>query len=518
MAFVQSTIPEEQQNQFAQQGQTTPNPLALVPPQGSGSAGQGGGSSGPKAAPGVGTSTQFGSGASRLSDYLNANKDQVQGMADEIAGGLGTKYQDVYNQVGQAGQTFGQQVSGGYTPTDPSNLQAVKDNPVSAANDPNALAKFRAQMTSTYSGPSSFETSDPYMNVQKNVQDAMSQADLVKTFPGLSTYLRQNMASNATPGQNTLDTVLLQGNMGAYDTIKGAADPYAGLGDYLGNVAQQQTQAIQSAQAGAPAARQAAQNVYSDLSNPFVSGLNQSYTGATQKAIDYNNLLNSLTGKISDNNLAGLTAEEQQLIGFNPKILPLIQQYGGIFPTQAQNHPLTPNQFLTQGDQATVPTAANVVSPDQIAMYQALTALGGGTGPTGLNFEMPTESQPIPGQGSGLPGKLPAYNNMGVLDQIQQSYGPMYDQLKGVGFSGVPGSDQQKIIDYMNQLFGVQTGGQPTSQPTTPPPAPGTNGDLGMGFHWDENTGTWQPTIPLQPPDAPPSGQPGPGGGPIRWF
>lgn len=516
MAFVQSTIPEEQQNQFAQQGQTTSNPLSLVPPQGSGSAGQGGGAS-TKAAPGVGTPTQFGSGASRLSDYLKANKDQVQGMANDIAGGLTSKYGDVNAQIGKAGQTFGQQVASGYTPTDPSNLQAVKDNPVTAASDPNTLAKFREQMNSTYSGPTSFEGSDPYMNVQKNVQDAVGQADLVKTFPGLSTYLRQNMASNATPGQNTLDTILLQGNMGAYDTVKKAAEPYANLSGYLSDVAKQQTKAIQDAQAAAPAARQAAQTVYSDITNPFISGLNTEYTGATKKAIDYNTMLNSLTGKISNGDLASLTPEEQSLIGFNPKILPLIQQYPQIFATQAQEHPLTPNQFLTAGDQAKVPTPANVLSGDEIAKYQALTALGGGA-PTGLNFEMPTAAEPIPGQGSGLPGKLPAYNNMGVLDEIQGAYGNMYDQLKGVGFAGVPAEDQKRIIDYMNQLYGVQTGGQPSSQPTTPPPAPGSEGDLGMGFHWDEGSGTWMPTIPLQPIGGPVSGQPQPGGGGRIWI
>jgi hypothetical protein len=502
MAFVQSQIPEEQQNQFAQQGQTTPNPLALVPPQAGGSAGQGGGSQ--TTAPGVGSSTQFGSGASRLGDYLKANQDQVQGMASDIAGDFSNQYSDVQNQITQAGQQFGNQVSQGYTPNDPSLLQQVQDNPVQSANDPQTLEKFRKQMQSTYSGPSSFEASDPYMNVQKNVQDAMSQADLVKNFSGLSTYLQQNVSPTATPGQNTLDTTLLQANQPAFNSIKQAVEPFSGLDDYLAQISGQQTQAIQQAQQGAPQAAQAAQSTYQGLVNPFVSGLNESYQGATKQATDYNTLLNSISDKIGNNDLSALTPEEQQLIGFNPQIIPLIQQYGSIFPTQAQQNPLTPSQFLTQGAQAQVPGPQNVVNQDQIAMWQALSQLGGGA-PQGLNFEMPTEAVGIPGQGSGLPGQLPAYNNMGVLNQIQGSYGNMYDQLKNTGFAGT--ENGQEIINYMNQLYSTMGQGQPTSQPTSPPPAPGTGGDLGMGFHWDEGSGTWMPTIPMQPIN------PGGGGG-----
>ena len=508
MAFVSSPLPQDQQNQQSGTGVTTPNPLALLPPQATqtgGSSGQGGGTS---AAPGQGTSTQFGSGASRLSDYLKANQDQVQQMANNIAGNIGGQYDQLHTGIGQAGQQFNQQVQSGYTPLDPTVNQQVQSNPVAAAANPETLSTFQKMMNSQYSGPTSFEASQPYGAIQGKVQSAVQQSDLLKTYPGLSQYLQANVERNATPGQNTLDTVLLQANRPAFQTVQQAVAPFSNLTNLLGEETARQTQGIQAAQQGAEAARQAAQQTYAGVANPFVSGLNESFTTATGKATNYNTLLNSITQKVGNNNLEALTPEERSLIGFNPEILPLIQQYSGIFPAQAAGNPLTPNQYYTQGALAQLPTPASVVTPDQIATWQALTMLGGGTGPSGLNFQMPTESIPIPGQMNGQPGELPSYNNMGLLNQIERSYGPMYQQLIDVGFTGVPKADQQKIVDYMNLLRSLGTGAQSGSQPTTPPPEPGTNGDLGAGFHWDIDTATWVPTIPNQPtnPTEPPVG------------
>lgn len=504
MAFV-TPLPQEQQNQFSPQGQTTPNPMSMMPPQAGGSSGQGG-AGGPSNAPSMGSSTQFGSSASRLGDYLQANKDQVQQMANQVAGQIGTNYNNVQQGVNQAGQNFANLVQSSYTPTDPSVLNQVKSNPTDAAKNPDTLKAFQSQLNSQYTGPSSFEGSTEYSGAQKNVQDAIQQAGLLGNYSGLSGYLQNNIEKNATPGQNTLDSVLLQSSQPAFQTVQDAAKPFAGLNDYLSGVSAQQNQGVQAAQAAAPAARQSAQQTLTDVATPFVSGLNTAYTQGTQKSTDYNNKLNTVADKVANGKFDSLTPEEQSLIGYNPALTNLISGYPTLLSQQAQDNPINFGQFFTQGQQAQVPTPANVVSPDQIAEWQALTQLGGNS-PTGLNFDMPTAAQPLQGQTGSQPGVLPEYKNMQALQAIDSSYGNMYDQLVSNGFQGVPQQGVQRLEDYMNALRGAEGSAQPGSQPLTPPPPSGSAGDLGAGFHWDTNSGSWQPTIPL----APPGGQPTPG-------
>ena len=290
MAFVSSPIPQEEQNQFAPTGQTTPNPLSLLPPQAAqtgGSAGQGGASQG-GAAPTAGTPTQFGSSASKLSDYLSANQDQVQGMANQVAGGLGDQFNSVKGGIDQAAQTFGGQVQGGYTPSDPNLLSQVQNNPTQAASDPNDIKSFQSQLNDQYTGPTSFEGSQPYAGVQEGITNAVQQAGQLNTYPGLSTYLQNNYETNATPGQNTLDSVLLQGNQPAYQTVQSAAAPFASLPDYLNSTAQTQDQAVQAAQAAAPAAQQAAQAALTGATGNLTNAVNQEYGTAQQQVGNYN--------------------------------------------------------------------------------------------------------------------------------------------------------------------------------------------------------------------------------------
>lgn len=522
MAFVQSAIPEEEQNQFSKQGTTTPNPLALVPPQAGGSAGQGGSV---KAAPSVGTSTQFGSGASRLSDYLNANKDQVQGMANEIAGGLTGKYGDVYGQIGQAGQQFGQQVAGGYTPTDPTNLQQVKDNPVGAANDPVALAKFRSQLSSNYTGPASFEASDPYMNVQKNVQDAMSNADLVNTYPGLSTYLRNNMASNATPGQNTLDTILLQGNLPAYQTIKGAAAPYKGLGDYLGNVAQQQTEAVSQAQAGAKAAREGAQTAIQGPIDVFNNSLTDKVNKAVADSTGFNQDYNDILSKINEGG-GNLTAQQLQKLGLTPEsygYITKLNQFNRNFAPGFEN-PQPLSAWTTPGSIMTgVPTRENIASDQDYAMEAALQAL------SGQDFGLP--DQRVGAYNGG--GKMPIIDYSGAfsaggnaLNKADRDFlaavGTNVDQSIAdktlAGFVPRSGYDvNSELANSMSALSRLTTPGYYTD-PTTDIPQEGaaypypTSQSPGPGFVWNTATGTWV-DMGNAPPNLGGTGGGGSGGG-----
>lgn len=502
MAFVKSPLPQEEQNQLAPTGQTTPNPAQPPPPnvQTGGSAGQGGGSGGPGGTPGVGSPTQFGSSASKLGDYLTANADQVQGMANQVAGQIGGQYNTAKGGIDQAAQQFGSQVQGGYTPLDPTLIGQVKSNPVEAASKPENVSAFQKQFNSQYTGPTSFEGSDLYGGASQKASSAVQQAGLLGSYSGLSGYLQNNIETNATPGQNTLDTVLLQGNQPAYQTVQNAAKPFTGLQDYLTNISGQQNQGIQQAQQSAANTRQAAQQAIKDVSNPLVEQLNTGYQKGFQGAQDYNTGLNTIAGKIANNNFSGLTGAEQNQVGFNPALLPLMQQYPNIFPTQAQANPISWSNYFTQGDQAKVPTPANTVTPDQLAQFNAISSLSGSS-PEGVNFTMP---QQLEGS-AGVGGKLPQYGNLEAGQAISSAYEPMYASLQ-------PGQ-RPDIDSYMNSLRSMLGQNQPAPQPTTPQPPSGTGGDLGAGFTWDPTTGTWQPNIPLQPKNPIQQPPPGTGGG-----
>src|SRR5690242_8717920 len=113
MAYVPQQIPDEEQNKFANPNQTTPNP---IPPQGTGSAGAGAGG---RAAPGMGTPTQFGSNAAKLSDYLKANEEQVGQFGQQVAGDLTNRYNQTMGNINQGFGDFNQQLQANYTPPDP---------------------------------------------------------------------------------------------------------------------------------------------------------------------------------------------------------------------------------------------------------------------------------------------------------------------------------------------------------------------------------------------------------------
>lgn len=442
-----------------------------------------------------------------LQSYLTSNDPYITKEGQTIAGNLTGQYGQIQNDIKTGQDTFGSQVASGYTPMDQATLDAFAANPSSVAANPDQSKSFTGMYGDRYAGPANFETSPIYGDLSGKVSSAVSNAQNLQTPAGIESYFT-SQNPNYTQGEAMLDAALLQGNPSVVDTISAAAKPFNDLPGYLTSAVTSADAGVQAANQQAQAAKAAAQAAGGKASTDFATRLNDLYSGTIKKDVDYNNLLNGITAKIGNGDFASLTPQEQSLIGFNPAILPYIQNYPNIFKTQAANNPLNPSLFYTQGSLAPVATPADIVSPDDIATFQALQSLTGGT--PMVNFDMPTTSAvgtPEANQAlSGQAGALPAYNNVQALNQIIQSYGPMYDQLKANGFQGVSPADQATIMNYMNGLYQVAGSPQPGSQPTTPPPAPGTGGDLGAGFHWDPATGSWQPTIPLAPPHGPPSG------------
>lgn len=468
MAYVQAPIPQNEANLAGPQGQTTPNPLSQLPPQGTqptgGSAGQGG-SAGGTNAPGVGTSTQFGSNASKLSDYLSANAPQIQSEGNQIAGNLTSQFGQVQGDVNTAAGAFGNQVNAGYTPQNTDLVNQAAANPTQFVQNPQNVTDFQAQMNDAYTGPQNFESTSPYSQVQGEVNQAVQGAGLLNSPAGLSSYLQSNIPGQYTPGMSLLDTSLLQANPQASQAVTQAAAPFQGLPAYLTGMTSAADALVAPAQQQATQAKTQAQQALTGATAPLVSSLNTELADATTGETNYNQQLSDIGAKISAGNYGQLTPAEQSLIGFNPNILPLEQQYPSIFPTQAAANPIDFSSFYTPGKMADLPTPAGVVTPDQQAEYQALAQLSG-TPPAGLNFSMPTTLSPY-----SLPNTVPQYNNEQAGQAMNANYQPMYQALQppsGPTFgTGTP--IPQNITDFMNSLSAFLGAPQPSPQPVGQP-------------------------------------------------
>lgn len=500
MAFVSQPLPQEQQNQLGPTGQTTPNPLSLLPPQAAqtgGSAGQGGGAQGQSTAPSVGTSTQFGSNASKLGDYLQANQDQVQQMANQIAGQMGQNYSNIQQGIGQAGQQFGQQVQGGYTPTDPTLLQNVQQNPTAVAGNPQQLQSFQQQFNDQYTGPTSFEGSTLYGNQAQQIQNAVQQANLLGSFSGLSGYLQNNIESNPTPGQNTLDTTLLQANQPAFQTVQQAAAPFSTLQGQLGQQATTQDAAIQAAQQQAQAAQQAAQGAWTTAGQNFANTVNQELGQASQGYTGAQNALNNYIAQLQKPGLSGLTPAQMMQLGVDPTVMgeyiaaPTVEQemqqnwtnLPALNPLPAGVGPGA-NEW-TLPTIGAGPTAATVATPQDYATLAALTQLGGNA-PTGSPLQAGQANMAGTYQ---TPNFKPTPNNQALAQDLYNQLNP-WASVPGSTAQGTNGGYATAESDYINlmntlaQFLGQPAfnANYPTPTPPAPTPPPGTPPTNGPPF------------------------------------
>lgn len=259
MAFLRDEEDTELQN-GQNSGQTTPNPSAEVPPQTSGSSGEGTGSQA-GAAPSMGTSTQFGSSASKLGDYLTANAPQIGQQADKVAGQLNQSFADTNKAVSDSASAFNQQVQGGYKAANKDVVDQAAADPTKFAQDQNNLTAFRDQFNNAYTGPQTYESTGGYGDTLGKVQKATTQANLLKSEGGLQSYL-QGQAKNPAQSLSTLDALLLRGDPAARQKVQDAAGQFGTLNDTFGQSVTGANQSVQAAQDAAQAAQNYARDAF----------------------------------------------------------------------------------------------------------------------------------------------------------------------------------------------------------------------------------------------------------------
>ncbi len=368
--------------------------------------------------------------SAQLSAYLGANQPQAAAFGQNVA-------QTVGGQVNAAGQAI-QPAVNTYTgslytvPTDTAVNKAVETSPSSLT--PEQQSTYKQELGAAAKAPNSantFEASPQYQGLAGGVQKAVEQADLWNSgnnVANLSTALAPFEGANATAGDKTLDSLLLSRTPGAYNQIKTAVAPAAGLQGQLSagtNTADTALQnAIQQDLAATPAAEGAAKNYTTNLTNYLTSGVNAAQTTA--------NTGNAANARIQTDAAAGnLTAEDAQALGIPAdqaaafaaaydKIGSTINSENALYanPTRAiglKVPTMNLNQYLTPGTAGSDINAATLATPQNysdVAALQALLGNGNGT------FPISPENAAL--AGTANLGTSPSYNNAGASGDLSK--------------------------------------------------------------------------------------------------
>jgi hypothetical protein len=456
MAFVNPAIDESEENKFGPTGTTTPSPEA--PPTDTGSTGSGSSIGGAGAAPTQATSTQFGSSASKLSDYLAANAPQIESMGSDIAGKFNTQYGQLQGDINKAGSDFGTAVSGGYAAANPELVGRAMSNPAGFVQNAGDVSAFQKQLNNAYTGPQNFESFAPYGKVQGDVSSAVQNAGLLGSSGGLSSYLKSKATGQYTPGMNTLDTTLLQANPNAQKMVTDATKQYGGLTDYLNQAAQAANAQVAPAQQAAEQSRLAAGTALTGKEKSFEDTLTDRLSGTQGSYDTYNTRLSNLLNSL--NQTATQMPQNQPLDPRLRAALTGLGAYNQYNPAEAFSVPLS-STYLSPAKNIAPPSRGDVATPEDIAQGKALALLSGeGYQPSvsqAGNYQipnLPTFNQSA--LGSSLYGLL----SNGQTPNFTQATNPN-SALAGYKLA------KTNLSDYM----GIPN---PTGEPLVPPPAPPT--------------------------------------------
>lgn len=357
MAYVSKQIPDDQENIFARTEATTPVP-------------QGGGSAGSEpngAAPGVGTPTQFGSNAAKLTDYLNANKGRVQQFGQDVAGRLTNSYDTTLGNINQGFNQFSNDVSGSYTPPTQEQVNSALSKPEEFSKDSSNVDQFRQWYNPSYSGPQNFEGSSMYSNLNDQVNKAVDNSKLVDTLPGLSTFLGQSN-QYATPGMNALDSALLYRSPEARGAIQSAAAPAKTLNDYLSSKAGEANQAVANKKNEISSSGENVRNLSQNAFNQFNNDLQDRVSTARGQSAADADLTNRLLRAGSAN---GFSNEELQKVANDLDLAP----GGAEDDLSALNSLLARRAIVSKGFTPDISSGLTPVAGRNVDLSQFLTLL-----------------------------------------------------------------------------------------------------------------------------------------------
>lgn len=373
MAFLAQSQADENQGNDPNQDPLIPT-LAGSGASTSGSGGSGSATSAP-ASPGAAPSAPW----ANISSYLSANGPQGKQTADKIAGGFNQQYQDIQDSTNTASQNFTNAINQNTVGLDQNLFNSATSDPTSFAKDPNNVSAFKKAYGATYNGPTAFESTPDYANIQGKIQSGQKNAGLLSQGESGVQSLLQNVGHNATPGQNSLDSLLLQEDPGNYQAMAKAAAPFAGLNDFLSGKVSNLDQAARTAAGTTGQTAQTLQGAFTGdkgviptFTQTVQGRLPTAISAAQQRATEAAAALH--TDKPTSQQLAdlGLTSEQFNKMYSENAALP---NYATKTPGQPGRLDLS--SFLSQADPYSVLNSANVATPDDYAEAAALSQLTG---------------------------------------------------------------------------------------------------------------------------------------------
>jgi hypothetical protein len=417
-------------------GQTSGAGSTAPPPQSGGSAG-GGTAAGAPVGASNGSPTQFGSSASKLSDYLTANAPQIQNQANTVVGGLNQQYGQVSGDITNAANQFGQQISGGYTPGNQDVVNQAAANPTQFASNPANITAFQKQLNDTYTGPTAFEGSTPYSNIQNEVGTAVQDAGLLNTPAGLQNYLGKTGGGNQTQASNTLDQLLLSGNPAASQEIQQAAGQFGQLTPQLASDTASLDAAAQAAAPAAQAAAQYAQSQINPVATNFGNTLNNQLMAAQGNTSAYNASIPSYQAEMQA--LNSIANQWNGATASAPNYSSQAAQFTNPVASLATPQPIT--QPLTLANSATAP---------QYAESNALAQLLG----SGYNAPLNQANIGQAGTAPAIPGTLQSLtpDAQQIANDLLSSYNQTFTNYQPIsqGSPSGAGAFNQMMNQYYN--------------------------------------------------------------------
>lgn len=383
MAFVANDQDDEEQQK---QGQGPVSPAGggavhLAPSSGVGSAGPGGAAGTPAGGAG-------GSFAS-LDKYLAANQGQADPLASKITGSINNQYSSLDQDNQSVLQGIAGQVSSapGYTKSDNDLLAKEATDPVGFANDKDNVSSFQKQLTDSYGGPSSAQSTNDYQSQQAKLNDAISQGQAqTTTAAGRQQLIAQNSAKPTT-GVTALNSAILSQSPQALQSVQDAYKPFSNLVSGLNTGAEGVNKTIAQEQADAAGASKSAQDQITGQMTGLNTAVNDSLTTAQQNAAAQNATVKAdlTSGKVTPSDLQalGITQDQWNSLSAANKAAAtaqLVSSNQKEFQANSGTANIDPTQWLTQQDPNAVLNAGNTATADQYAKAGAFQNLVSGLG------------------------------------------------------------------------------------------------------------------------------------------
>lgn len=324
------------------------------------------------------------SGFTDVKAYLDANKDQAAGMAQNIGGKLNQEANDLENTIGSGEKDFEKTVDQNKVDFDPDTVKSALADPTSFVKDDANVDKFTKMRDASYAGPSSLYDTNQYGDLQNKISDGERRAKLTDTDAGRQELLFET-GQNPTKGQVTLDSLILSGSPETRDILKNQTAKFGTLANYLDT----QNQNASAYASNAKAASNATGSMTKDLINKAVpqfqhdiaSRVDQARQTAAQRATAAKTALASKnTGTYDPQQLAdlGLSNDEMNALQSGRAIL---DKYNNLIDP-VTNKPyyaggFDPTQFATEKNPENEITTSNVATDADYAKAAALGKLSG---------------------------------------------------------------------------------------------------------------------------------------------